>query len=105
MQKSGKSKAGYISLHRDVLQSKSLAHAQSAGVTNALWKAVFYESKKSLKKSGLINEHLDSASALEFKKSLIKLGYKIADAAGKLFGLGSRSCKQEKRCLKLLPQY
>ena len=50
----------------------------------------------------LIDENLDSESALEFKKSLIKLGYKIADASGGLFGFGSRVCKQEKAMLKAI---
>lgn len=50
----------------------------------------------------VIDEHLDSESALEFKKSLIKLGYKIADASGGLFGFGSRVCKQEKEMLKAI---
>jgi len=50
----------------------------------------------------LIDENLDRESALEFKKALIKLGYKIADASGGLFGFGSRVCKQEKAMLKAI---
>jgi len=50
----------------------------------------------------LIDENLDRESALEFKKVLIKLGYKIADSSGGLFGFGSRVCKQEKAMLKAI---
>ena len=48
----------------------------------------------------VIDENLDADQALQFKMALLKLGYKIADASGGLFGLGSRVCKQEKQVLK-----
>ncbi len=49
-----------------------------------------------------IDENLDASEALQFKMALIKLGYKIADASGGLFGLGSRVCKQEKKMLQTI---
>lgn len=59
--------------------------------------------KKKLQEiSMVIDEHFDSESALEFKKTLIKFGYKIADASGGIFGFGSRVCKQEKVILKAI---
>jgi uncharacterized tellurite resistance protein B-like protein len=48
----------------------------------------------------VIDSSLDAKDAMEFKKALVKLGYKIADASGGLFGLGSRVCKQEKQMLR-----
>jgi len=49
-----------------------------------------------------IDENLDASEALQFKQALIKLGYKIADASGGLFGLGSRVCKQEEQMLRTI---
>ncbi len=49
-----------------------------------------------------IDENLDASEALQFKMALIKLGYKIADASGGLFGLGSRVCKQEEKMLQTI---
>lgn len=48
----------------------------------------------------VIDSSLDTNEAMEFKKALVKLGHKIADASGGLFGLSSRICKQEKQMLR-----
>lgn len=58
----GKKQSGLYFIHWDVLQSKTQARAQSAGVTKELWKAVFDECKKCLRKSVHYHNGADNLS-------------------------------------------
>ncbi|WP_321405867.1 hypothetical protein [Tolumonas auensis] len=60
----------------------------------------YVEKLNNLKRA--IDKNLNTSEALEFKKALINLGYKIADASGGLFGMGNRVCKQEKQMLRTI---
>ncbi len=50
----------------------------------------------------VIDKNFEEDEANHFKKALIRVGYKIADASGGFFGLGSRVCKEEKQMLKTI---